>query len=229
MNGSGNVNLPGSCWNSHTESIVFSSSREPHDEIFRIDDNGNPDDEIKITNRNDFMAYEPTFSPDGTWIVFESHPVDVENQGVITKCKTDNSSGYIALTDAEEDCRQPNWSPAGNYILYQKFENGQWDIWIMKPDGTEKKKVTPGEGDKTDACFSYDGLYIIYSTDYDLEFANIYKIAISGGSPQRLTNYEGYDGAPSISNDESKIAFESYGGDPDDSDGTKLYLLNLVN
>lgn len=32
--GSGNINLPGSSWQPLTEQIVFSSSREPHDEIF---------------------------------------------------------------------------------------------------------------------------------------------------------------------------------------------------
>lgn len=229
MDGSVNVNLPGSCWNSNSESIVFSSSRDPHDEIYIIDENGNPGDEIKITHREHYMAYEPTFSPDGEWIVFESHPLDVEKHGVIMKHKLDNSIAYQALTDADDDCRQPNWSPAGNYILFQKYENRQWDIWIMKPDGTNKKKVTSGKGDKTDACFTYDGLFIIFSSDSDLEFANIYKISIDGGSFARLTNYEGYDGAPSISPDGSKLSFESYGGDPDDSKGTSLYILDNGN
>jgi len=229
MDGSANVNLPGSCWNSHNESIIFSSSRDPHDEIYLIDDNGRPGDEIKITERSDYMAYEPAFSPDGQWFVFESHPVDVENRGVIMKYKVDKSSAYQALTNEDDDCRQPNWSPSGNYILFQKYENKQWDIWIMKPDGSNKIMVTSGKGDKTDACFSNDGKFIIYSCDFDLEFANIYKISSEGGNPDRLSNYEGYDGAPSISSDESKLVFESYGGDPDDSDGTSIWMLLIKN
>lgn len=229
MDGSANVNLPGSCWNINNESIVFSSSREPHDEIFIIDDNGNPGDEIQITERTDYMAYEPTFSPDGEWIVFESHPLDIENRGVIIKYKLNNTSAYLTLTDAGSDCRQPNWSPSGNLILYQKYENNQWDIWTMKPDGTDKKKVTSGVGDKTDASFSNDGQFIIYSSDADLEFANIYKIPVHGGNSERLTNYGGYDGAPSISPEGSKLIFESYGGDPDGSNGTSLYLLDNLN
>lgn len=226
LDGSVNVNLPGSCWNSHSANIVFSSSRDPHDEIYIIDENGNPGDEIRITSRENYMAYEPTFSPDGEWIVFESHPLDVEKQGVIMKHKLDNSIAYQPLTDVDDDCRQPNWSPAGDYILFQKYMNRQWDIWIMKPDGTNKKKVTAGNGDKTDACFTHDGQYIIYSSDSDLEFANIFKISINGGSSVRLTNYEGYDGAPSISQDGSTLSFESYGGDPDDSKGTNLHILD---
>jgi TolB protein len=225
MDGTTNVNLPGSSWNSQNESIVFSSSRDQHDEIYLIGDDGKPGDELQITNRLDYMAYEPTFSPDGEWIVFESHPVDVEKQGVIMKFKLDNSITYQALTNADDDCRQPNWSPSGNYILFQKYENRQWDIWIMNPDGSNKKMITSGKGDKTDASFTNDGEYIIYSSDSDLELANIYKISIEGGSPERITNYDGYDGAPSISSDGSKIAFESFGGDPDDSDGTSIWII----
>jgi TolB protein len=227
MDGSANINLPGSCWNSQNKSIVFSSSRDPHDEIYLIDDNGTPGGEIQITERSDYMAYEPTFSPDGEWIVFESHPLDVEDQGVIMKYKLDESLTYQELTNAADDCRQPNWSPSGGDILFQKYENGQWDIWIMKPDGSNKTKITSGDGDKTDACFTNDGEYIIYSCDSDLEFANIYKISIEGGSPERLTNYDGYDGAPSISSDGSKLVFESYGGDPDDSDGTSIWIVEI--
>ena len=227
--GTGNVNLPGSCWNETNESIVFSSSREPHDEIYMIDDNGSPGDEVQITDRDEYMAYEPTFSPNGQWIVFESHPLDVEGQGVITKYQTNKSGNYIALTDASDDCRQPNWSPAGNLILYQQYKNKQWDIWAMSLDGSNKRIVTPGPGDKTDASFTSDGNSIVYSTDYDLELANIYKISINGGEPERLTNCTGYDGAPSISPDGTKLVFESCQGDPDESSGTKIWLLEVSN
>jgi TolB protein len=225
--GSGNVNLPGSTWNDSINSIVFSSSRDPHDEIYLISENGTTGDEVKITDRRSTVAYEPSLSPDGQWVVFESHELDVEDNGIITKYKIDGSSAYLELTSSTDDCRQPNWSPNGDKILYQKFESGQWDIWIMDTDGTNKFKVTSGEGDKTDACFTQDGQYIIFSTDFDLELANIYRIPITGGTPERLSNYSGYDGAPSISSDGTKIIFESLDGFPDGSEGTSITLLNL--
>jgi TolB protein len=225
--GSGNVNLPGATWNDVINSIVFSSSRDPHDEIYLIPENGTTGDEEKITSRTDTVAYEPSLSPDGQWVVFESHELDVEDNGIITKFKIDGSSAYIELTSSTDDCRQPNWSPNGDKILYQKFASGQWDIWIMDTDGTNEFKVTQGEGDKTDACFTQDGQYIIFSTDFDLELANIYRIPITGGTPQRLSYYSGYDGAPSISSDGTKIIFESFDGFPDGSEGTSITILNL--
>ena len=233
--GSANVNLPGSCWNPVTKKIVFASSREPHDEIYMIDENSNPGNEIKITERSKQVAYEPTISPDGQWIVFESHNVDVEKQGVIVKYKVDNANSYTELTNVGEDCRQPNWSPAGGTILYQKFENGHWGIWIMNSNGANKTRVTTGTADATDASFSPDGKYIVYSSNQSGEkIANIYIIPVSGGVSKRVTNYEGYDGAPSWSADGKKIIFESSSKEldkpslwaPYDSRGTSIWIID---
>jgi len=227
--GSGNINLPGSSWNSLTGKIVFSSTRDPHDEIYIIDEKGQTGDEIRVTKRSDKVSYEPSFSPDGQWVVFESHLLDVEENGVITKYKIDGTQPFQPLTDATDDCRQPNWSPAGDLILYQKLSGGQWHIWVMNTDGSNKKQVTSGTGDKTDASFSPNGQWIVYSSDEgDLEFANLYILPVTGGESIRVTHYSsGYDGAPSWSPDGTKIAFESSRGDPDESKGTSLWVIDV--
>jgi TolB protein len=215
--GSGNVNLPGSSWNAGAEIVVFSSSREPHDEIYIIDDGGKTGDEEQITSRDDRMAYEPSLSPDGEWVVFESHAVDQEDNGVITKLSVDGTGDYIALTDPGDDCRQPNWSPA---------DGSSWEIWTMNDDGSGPEQITGGSGDKTDASFSPDGQWIVYSSDEkELDLANIFVIPAAGGESRRVTNWDGYDGAPSWSPDGEKIAFESYLGDPDDSEGTTIWII----
>ncbi len=224
--GSGNVNLPGSAWNKVTNQITFSSSRDPHDEIYTIYDGGEANDEWQITNRNDFVSYEPSFSPDGEWVLFESHPVDVEGDGVITTYKIDDTQPYRALTAIGDDCRQPNWSPANDLLLYQKLSGGQWDIWVMAPDGTDQRQLTTGAGDKTDASFSPDGKWIVYSADEgELEFANLFILATDGGQPVRLTTFDGYDGAPSWSPDGRYISFESAAGDPDEAGATTLWKI----
>jgi TolB protein len=222
-----NVNLPGSVWSASAAMIVFSSSRVPHDEIYAIEAGGSNGDEWAITEREGYMAYEPTLSPDGEWVVFESHVVDEEDNGVITKFRVDGTGDYIALTDPEEDCRQPNWSPGGGTILYQRFDGSQWDVWTMNDDGTGAVQVTDGPGDKTDASFSPDGDWIVYSSDEgELDLANIFVIPAVGGDPVRVTEWDGYDGAPSWSPDGSRIAFESYPGDPDECPGTAIWIID---
>ena len=226
--GSGNVNLPGSSWNPLTRKIVFSSSREPHDEIYLVDDYGSPGDEARITDRANMVAYEPSLSPDGQWIVFESHELDAEDNGTIVKYKVDGTMPYQNLTNPDEDYRQPNWSPTGDKILYQKFSEGQWDIWIMNSNGTNHQKISSGSGDKTDASFSPDGQWIVYSSNqFGLKFANLFITSVSEGNAIRITHYEGYDGAPSWSPDGNKIAFESCPGAPDNSPGTTLWIIDV--
>ena len=176
------------------------------------------------------MAYEPSLSPDGQWLVFESHVLDVEDNGVLTLYKIDGTQPYQTLTDPTEDCRQPNWSPVGDKILYQKFADGQWDIWTMNTDGTNHAKITSGVGDKTDASFSPDGQWIVYSSgELRPEHANLFVISASGGESAQITFFDGYDGAPSWSPDGGRIAFESFPGDPDGSSGTTLWVIDVPN
>ena len=223
-----NVNLPGASWSAMTNAIVFSSERaDNHDEIYMIAANGAAGSEVQITNRSDKQAFEPSFSPDGEWIVFESHPLDEEKQGVITKYKLDGSAGYVDLSDAASNLKQPNWSPDGSLILYQKQEGEAWDIWLMDIDGQNKQRLT-SNGESTDAVFSQDGNWVIYSSGgEDLKQANIFKISVSGGNPQQLTNSKNYDGAPSISPDNMRLAFEGYYKNPEKSRGTKLCVMDL--
>jgi TolB protein len=225
--GSDNVNLPGASWNPVTRRIVFSSARDPHDEIYSIADDGDPGDEIQITSRPGHMAYEPTLSPGGEWVVFESHVLDVETNGIITKYKVDGSGAYEPLIGATDDCRQPNWSPASTFIVYQRLAGGQWDLWRIFTNGTSPLKLTSGAGDKTDASFSPDGQRIVYSSDHGvLAGANLYSLNATGGTPGRVTFFSGYDGAPSWSSDGRRIAFESYPGtDPDGSPGTAIWVI----
>jgi TolB protein len=110
--------------------------------------------------------------------------------------------------------------------VYQSFADGQWDLWVMNADGTNPRRVTGGAGNKTDASFSPDGQWIVYSfEDTDEDAVNLYVISTQGGQAIRVTNFEGYDGAPSWSPDGRQIVFESSPSDPDDSEGTTLWVI----
>lgn len=231
------VNLPGSCWNPETNRITFASDRQDADEIWTMSAGGT--DLFRITHHTNPPYYlEPSFSPDGSEIVFE---IDYEDsrwedgqRGEIWKVKAD-ASGLIRLIESDSgvlrDDRQPNFSPSGDKILFQRRgldDQEDWDVYTVTPEGDSLFNVTDASSSDTDASFSPDGSEICYSTDYGgLECPNIFVISVDGGTPTRFTFAETCeDGAPSFSPDGKKIAFESHEG-ADEEKPASIWIIEL--
>jgi len=214
---SDSVNLPGSSWNAAAGRIAFASDREDADEIWTMAADGS--DPFRVTHHTQPGYFiEPSFSPDGQWIVFEASTgaPEAQQQGSIWKVRA-GGSGLTQLTDGPgdgTDDRQPNWSPAGDRILFQRRLPGHddWNLYTMAPNGSDIRQITTTPSDDTDASWSPDGRWIVYSSDYGgLTAPNIFVISADGGEPIRITYDETHgDGAASWSPDGQWIAFESY-------------------
>ncbi|HEC24286.1 MAG TPA: hypothetical protein ENI95_15365 [Chloroflexi bacterium] len=215
------VNLPGGCWNAATGRIAFSSDREGGDEIWTMAEDGG--DLFRVTHHTTRAHFiEPGFSPDGAWIVFES---SMGGAGSIWKVRADGSELTPLVDDPGFEARQPNWSPNGDRILFQGRLAGSgdegWDLYTVAVDGSDRRPVTghgrPGDAPsgETDASWSPDGRWIVYSSDYGgLPTPDIFVIPSGGGEPIRVTrDPERYNGAPSWSPDGQWIAFEAHEGD----------------
>ena len=220
--GSDNVSQPGSTWNKTTGEIIFSSDSNRHDEIWAWN---NRTGARKITSRDGLMAYEPSWSPDGQSIVFESHRIDEEDHGRIVIRHADGTYEFLTQYPSQ-DCRQPNWSPAGGSIVYQRLLGGRWDLWIMDVMSRGSRLLTAHlPGDKTDATFSPDGTRILYSGERPGGSDGLLVIPVAGGHPTAVQHGPGYYGAASWSPDGLWIAAETSPDDPDDGPGTKLTII----
>lgn len=197
-----NVNLPGTSWNGTIDRICFSSDRGGNDDIWLISpDGGNLEQVTDGPGAN----REPSFSPDGEWIVYQS---DREGDREIYKRNPD-SGDEIQLTFNNAEDWQPNWSPAGDKIVFQSDRNGNWEIYTMKTDGSAVVRVTNHSAEDTDPSFSPEGTWIVFSSDRVGE-TELYLVSANGGAdPARLTFNDSYEGAASISRDGSILTFES--------------------
>ncbi len=78
--------------------------------------------------------------------------------------KADTSLGYTFLTFGQWDDVSPAWSPNGKTIAYASDQNGVWQIFIMKPDGSSSKAVTPTSYEATDPSWSPDSSSLAFWT-----------------------------------------------------------------
>ena len=229
------VNLPGSSWNADTNRVTFASDREDTDEIWTISPDGS--NLLRITHHTSATYFiEPSFSPNGQWIVFEvdnDAPED-KQQGSIWKIRIDGSglTKLVGGTGSGRDDRQPNWSPRGDRILFQRRLVGtdDWNLYTMAPDGSDIQPVTDTPSGDTDASWSPDGDWIVYSADFGAApLPNIFVIPAVGGKPVRITHDDNHeDGAPSWSPDGKWIAFESHKNENEDSP-TSLWIIAVPN
>ncbi len=223
------VNLPGSSWHP-SAGVAFASDRAGRDEVWVLPPGGHRPTRV-TEHRGDTGYLEPSFSPDGSWIVFQES-VEKENAaresdddpsalGSLWKVRRDGSDPTRLLDGpaTRTDNRQPNWSPKGDRLVFQRraADSEDWALYVMNADGTGLRRLTDGPGEHTDPSWSPDGRSVVFSsTAGGLDTPQIFVIPADGGRPTRVTRSGGgYDGAPSWSPDGRWIAFEARSGDED--------------
>ncbi len=142
--------MPGSCWNAPTNRIAYASEVKGPDSPFLVDPSGA--NRKLVIQRRGRIGIEPTISPDGQWIAFQDGVFDAEGLNSIYKVRVDGS-GLERLTSGNNDT-QPNWSPRGDKIVFQRQpgtrldEERPWDVFTMDVDGGNVFNVTPDADDE---------------------------------------------------------------------------------
>lgn len=222
------VNLPGvGIWKKHGDSnysVVYSGpSLDGSDADAAISLNLDSMKKTQLSKEPKKQAWEPTFSPDGAWIVYEQHRTNEDNEydGVIVMHKLDTEV-YLAISPPNWLCKQPYWSPAGDVIAFQRSssasESADIDIYAYNLTSKKLSKVLAGA---SDVSFSANGKWMIYSNEesegvWAAEFANTTHVVRLSKPPKNH-----YDGACAISFDGKYMLFESVNS-RDPESGTKF-------
>jgi len=102
-----------------------------------------------------------------------------------------------------------SWTPDGR-IVFVSNEGGNPNIWITKPDGSERKQLTANDAANFSPVVSPDGKYIVFSVWRDGN-RTLWRMNVNGSNPVQLTSGT-VDSFPSISPDSRWIIYTAEGG-----------------
>ena len=98
----------------------------------------------------------PSWSPDGKQIVYK--------QGKHLVIRTLADGKTVPLTDGSHYDNFPQWQPHGGLILFTSDRDGRFELYTIRPDGTDLKRLTNVAGSNAHSAWSPDGAWIVFSS-----------------------------------------------------------------
>ena len=105
------------------------------------------------------------------------------------------------------EARQPTWSPDGQALAFQGYDDGTWHIYVIPRVGGEAQAITHGEFDDREPVWSHDGSRIAFSSDRVDGISTIWEVILASGDLRRVSTRDG--AMPCWSPNDQEITFAS--------------------
>lgn len=144
----------------------------------------------------------PSWSPDGArlaYVSFEGRNPAIYVQ-TLTSGARERLSGRAGINGA------PAWSPDGRRLaLTLSQPDGNLDVFLMDLESRQITRITDDPAIDTEPCFAADGQSLYFTSDRAGR-PQIYRIALTGGKPTRVTFEGAYNARARIAPDGKSLA-----------------------
>ena len=246
-------------WSPDGRRLIFQSTRPPYDcdQMFIMNADGSDVHLVSTGKGRTTCGY---FLRDGKHIIYAS----THEAGDGCPTPPDRSKGYVwgvfpgydiylaadsgeilkKLTDAPGYDAEATVNWKTDRVVYTSLASGDLDLWIMRPDGSEKKQITTAIGYDGGAVFSRDGKKLVWRANHPStpEALEHYKTLLAenttapmkmelvvadadGANARTITNFACASFAPTFTPSGKRILFASNKNNCD----TRKFDLFLVN
>ena len=181
-------------WSPDGRRIVFQRTttfeeRRPDADIWLIDvETG---EEAQLTDTPDAWDSTPSFSADGSGVLFES---DRDGDFDVYRLHLETMQ-VIQLTDEDGRDVEAKESPDGREIAFASNREGDFEIYVMDADGGNTRQLTENDAGDIYPHWSPDGQQLSFNSERDGD-REVYTMGRDGSQQRRLTSSPGIDQDP---------------------------------
>jgi len=175
-------------WSPDGQKIAFDDTRTGRIQVFTMNADGS---DVQQVTHLAGGAGDPSYSPDGSLLVFEHFPPSGCCGNIWTIRPDGTGAHQITHFTSENFPAEPEFSPDGRWIAFGEVSPGGGNlaaIFVMRADGTDIRRVTPLHLDAAHPEWSPDGSKIIFNNDFHLRVGDIFTIRPDGTGLRRLTD-----------------------------------------
>ncbi len=97
---------------------------------------------------------------------------------------------------------------AGNRIVFASEQDGWQHLYSISTDGGAAQLLTPGSCEVEQWTFSRDNGAVLFNSNCeDTDRRHLWRVAVAGGKPERLTSGDGIEWSPILLSDGKSIAY----------------------
>ena len=203
VDGSGERNLTGDAvsggpmWSPDGRRIAFTSGRDASGlwggSIYVMNADGSG--QRRLTRNAGFVL---GWSRDGRKIAFtRAGGRGRGGPAVIVHLRHERGRERAAAADAHGagQLQPSSWSPDGRKILFVSERDGNFEVYVMNPDGSGRRNLTRHPGHDSAPSWSPDGRKIVFTTKRDGNF-EVYVMNADGSEQRNLTRNPAPDRSP---------------------------------
>lgn len=165
--------------------------------------------ELKVLAPDDQWDWLPSFSSDGTRIIFNSFRTGNSDVYLLSL----DSGEVTRLTDSDRYEAHAQLSPDGETVMFHRQDSrGDYNIYLLDLDSGAETQITDEPTEESYASWSPDGRFIAFASDRgrDPGKTDLYVMTRTGEVVRRLTDAPEKDAYPFWSPDGNYLYFNSY-------------------